>query len=374
MDEKGLKKSDVMALLAQAHVLDLSYRGGRILGSMCTAPHPIGIEAFTSFLETNLGDSGLFQGTRGLEEEVVRMIGELQGGDWAAGRVVTGGTEANIMALWSARNLTRKKEVLAPESVHFSIDKACNLLGLKLVKAGLKESNQVDLGEVEERINKETSCLIGIGGTTEHGVVDDIKGLSDIALEHDIPLHVDAAFGGFVLPFLKDLGYPVEWDLSLEGISSVTVDPHKMGLVPIPCGTILFRDKSALRSIEIEAPYLTKKRQHTLVGTRSGASTAAAYAVLKNLGREGYRKVVGSSMENTLYLYEELNKRGYTVQKPVTNIIVFKADKDIIMRLSGAGWNLSQTCQGDIRIVLMPHVTRQVLDDFLKELDRNVRS
>jgi tyrosine decarboxylase/aspartate 1-decarboxylase len=367
MDEKGYSKKEVLKRLEDAEKRDLSYRSGRILGSMCTSPHEFGKEVFSRFIETNLGDAGLFKGTKQLEKEVISLISNLQGLNNMKGFTVTGGTEANILALWGARDMSKKKEVIAAETAHFSIDKACNLLGLKLVRAKVDEDMRVDLEDVESRTGKDTCAIIGIAGTTEYGSVDDIKGLSKIATKRGIHFHVDAAFGGFVLPFLKDLGYSVDFEPD-EGVGSMTLDPHKMGLVPIPCGCLLVKDQQILDSIETKSPYLTKKIQHTLVGTRSGASAAAAYAVFKLLGKEGYRSVVKSCMENAIYLHDELLKLGLFVRKPTMNILVFGADNRVFEFLSKRGWQLSTTRQGEVRIIVMSHVTKNVIDEFLSDL------
>ncbi|GBE56193.1 L-2,4-diaminobutyrate decarboxylase [archaeon BMS3Bbin16] len=369
MDERGLPAEDVRKLLSQAQSKDLSYSGGRILGSMCTSPHSLGREVFTQFLETNLGDAGLFEGTKGLESEAVEMIAGLLGLAGTSGLLTTGGTEANILALWAARNKGRGKKVVAPETVHFSVDKACNLLGLRLVKTAVDSRKCADLGELESRIDHDTCAVVGVAGTTEYGTVDDITGLAKIALEKELYLHVDAAFGGFVLPFLQELGYPVHFEIPASGVDSITLDPHKMGLVPIPCGCIIFTDPETQGFIETEAPYLTLKRQHTVVGTRSGAAAAAAYAVFKHLGREGYRGVVKQCMENTIKLYRGVVKLGLAVRTPTINVLAIDCGPEVYDALGKMGWRLSQTREGEMRIIVMPHVSEKVVKEFLRDLE-----
>ena len=116
------------------------------------------------------------------------------------------------------------------------------MLNLKIVEADLDDNFKIDVNSVEENISDKTVAIVGIAGTTELGVIDPIDKLSDIAFENNIYLHVDAAFGGFSIPFLKRLGYEFpDFDFSLPGVCSMTVDPHKMGLAPIPAGGIIFR-------------------------------------------------------------------------------------------------------------------------------------
>ena len=104
MDEKPIGKEDILKELSEFHKLDYDYADGRILGSMCTEAHPFAKEVFCRFLDTNLGDPGLFKGTKLIEDAVIKSIGELLSIEHPYGHIVTGGTEANIMAIRAARN------------------------------------------------------------------------------------------------------------------------------------------------------------------------------------------------------------------------------------------------------------------------------
>lgn len=362
-------KKDILRELEEVRKKDFSFKSGRILNSMCTSPIPFAKKVFFNFIETNLGDPGLFRGTKELEDKAIAFLGELLNKRQACGAIVTGGTEANIMALWVAKNKEKKKnpEVIAPESMHFSFYKACNLLSLKLKAAKINKKNEVDIKDVKRKISKNTIAIVGIAGTTEYGSIDDIEALSELALENNIYLHVDAAFGGFVIPFL-DINK--KFDFSVEGVCSITIDPHKMGLVPIPCGGILFREKKLLEYISTPTPYLTEKKQFTLTGTRSGASAAAAYAIFKLLGREGYKKVVRRCMRVTYYLYNEIKKLGFAVIPPTLNILVFSSkNNDLIEEeLRKRGWAVSRTRKREIRMVLMPHIKMKHARLFIKDL------
>ena len=108
MDDEPIEKSDILKELEEIHELDSNYADGRILGSMCTEAHPFAKEVFCKFLDTNLGDPGLFKGTKQIEDKVIKSIGELLSIDNPYGHIVTGGTEANLMAMRAARNHARK--------------------------------------------------------------------------------------------------------------------------------------------------------------------------------------------------------------------------------------------------------------------------
>ncbi len=257
------------------------------------------------------------------------------------------------------------------QSAHFSFTKICNLLNLKPVYADLDNSFRADLSSVEKCISKNTVAIVGTAGTAELGVVDPIEELSKIALKHNIGLHVDAAFGGLVIPFLK--GAKHKFDFSIEAVKSITVDPHKMGMAAIPTGGIIFKDTKSLDFIKTETPYLTDNFQYTFVGTRSGASAASAWAVFRLLGMNGFEKVVNTCSKNTELLSDGLKDSGFNlVVEPTLNIIAFSGTygtKQLAEKLWAKGWFVSYIPRYDcIRLVIMPHVKKRHIRTFLKVL------
>ena len=211
LDPGGIPSREVMKELTRFYEEDIHFDQGRILGSMCTSPDAIAREAYMLFIESNLGNPGLCQGTAIMEKRVIEMLLDLLGLDpnapenlHAGGQMVSGGTEANITALWLSRNRTEKRELIIPESGHFSLFKAADLLGLKPVLIPLDDTFRMDIELMKERISGDTAVIVGVAGTTELGQVDPIWEIGEIAKDQKIPFHVDAAFGGFVLPFLPD--------------------------------------------------------------------------------------------------------------------------------------------------------------------------
>lgn len=374
MQTKGIPKSKILKELRNAYNENFHFKKGRVLGSMCSSPHEISKYAHFKFIESNLGNPGLYPGTKKLEGEVIKILAELLHGKNISGHIVSGGTEANITALWIAKKLTRKKEVIIPRSAHFSFLKATDLMNLKHVCIELNENYQIDLNMVRKKISDETVAIVGVAGTTELGVIDPIEELSEIC-NGKIFLHVDAAFGGFVIPFLKDLGYKMpKYDFELNGVSSMTIDPHKMGMATIPSGALLVREEKFLHNISVETPYLTTVRQTCLAGTRCSGAVASAYAVMKHLGREGYKKIVKQCMENTFYLQKRVEEIGLSlVIKPVMNIIGINLKKPmkVYEELMKMNWRVSLAKTPEcLRIVIMPHVNKKVIDNFIPDLEK----
>jgi tyrosine decarboxylase / aspartate 1-decarboxylase len=347
---------------------------------MGTSPKPIAKIAYRMFLASNLGDPGLFQGSRRLEREAVHKLAVLLNGRNSVGFIVSGGTEANLLALWAARNgeNVSKPEVVLPESAHFSFDKICNLLKVKPIRASLDNNYRVRPEAVERCINDRTVAIVGTAGTSELGAVDPIDDLSKIALDHNVYLHVDAALGGLVIPFLESkMQDALVFDFRLGGVKSVTVDPHKMGMAPVPAGGILFKDKAILESLKTETPYLTETPQYTFAGTRSGASAAATWAVFQSLGRDGFRRTVKHCMTLTGFLSKEINALGLPlVVNPTLNIVAFRTNnsRKTAESLRMAGWFISYVPRIDcVRIVVMPHLSKKHVQMFVADLDRMVQ-
>jgi tyrosine decarboxylase/aspartate 1-decarboxylase len=380
MPEKGLPQNIIRKMLEAKLQRDLTYSSGKILCSMCTSPHSFAKQIHRKYLEKNLGDSGLFPASAELEQEAIQMLGSLLSNPEASGSIVSGGTEANIIALWTARNLAKKDcgEVIVPVSAHYSFNKAVDLLNLKLIKVKLNHRFQIDVKAAEEAITPRTVAIVGVAGTTGLGVVDPIHELSELALAHNIYLHVDAAFGGFVLPFLKELGYKAsDFDFRLPGVCSITIDPHKMGLAPIPSGGILFRDAMMVGAISTEVPYLAggEAEQSTILGTRSGASAIAVWALLKHLGRAGYRAVVERCLKLTWKLVKGIQRIDGLdiVTEPTLNVVGIKSEtidvRLIFQELRKCGWAVS-LFPGFIRIVIMPHTKPSHIRSLIEDLKR----
>lgn len=371
LPEDSIPEEEVLKILEEMKGRDLQY--DRFFSTMCTRPHSIAVKAHDLFLETNLGDPGLFPGVAELEARTISIMGDLLGCPDAVGYISTGGTESNIQAIRAARSTSQVKDgnIVVPASAHFSFDKIGDLLNLEVRKADLDEDLRVDIPSVERLVDDRTVAVVGIAGTTEFGQVDPIDRLGQIAEDRGIHLHVDAAFGGFVLPFL---GADYKWDFRVAGVSSITIDPHKMGMSTIPAGGLLFRTLRDMSALELDTHYLTVARQASLTGTRSGAAAAATYAVMIHLGRSGFRKVVEYCMNLTGHLVAGAKQIGINpVIEPVMNVVALDVKSTPIVRseLIKRGWHVSMTREPKraLRLILMPHMTIENIDLFLEDLE-----
>jgi tyrosine decarboxylase/aspartate 1-decarboxylase len=361
MLNKGCSKEELFSFFSQKKSEDIDH--SLILSSMCTIPHPVAVRAHSMFMETNLGDPGLFPGTASLETLLIQRLGTLFHRKEAGGYATSGGTESNIQALRLAKVLKPEIDypnIVVPESAHFSFKKASDLLCLEMRTVPPGRDFRMDAQNAAEQIDRNTVCLVGIAGTTEYGMVDPIADLSKIADAHDVFFHVDAAFGGLVIPFLEK---PIPFDFALPGVTTIAVDPHKMGMSTIPAGCLLTREPDMLQTLNIDTPYLSVKQEFTLAGTRPGAPVAGALAVLDYLGVEGMEAIVAGCMKNTKRLIGGMETFGIPrAATPDVNVATFSC------RNVPEPWKVSWTRQGHLRIVCMPHVHSNTIEAFLEDI------
>jgi tyrosine decarboxylase/aspartate 1-decarboxylase len=337
----------------------------RVLTSMCTEPHPTAREAAERFLATNPGDPGTYQTVSELEDRAVEMLGGVVGLPDPAGYITSGGTEANIQAVRIARNRadTDDPNVVAPKSAHFSFRKAAELLGVELRTAPTTD-HRANVDAMNELVDEDTVALVGVAGSTEYGVVDPIREIAEVANDADALCHVDAAWGGFYLPFTD-----YQWHFGHADIDTLTIDPHKVGQAAVPSGGLIARSEELFDPLAIDTPYLETTSQITLTGTRSGAGVASAVAAMEALWPTGYREQYHTSMDNAEWLADQLRARGHDVFGPELPLVTADLSVPMTDELRARGWRVSKTGSGEMRIVCMPHVTRSMLRSFVADLD-----
>ncbi len=277
----------------------------------------------------------------------------------ALGAFCSGGTIANVTALWVARNrlfapsgefggiaregLGRALKhrgcdgiaVLVSERGHYSFGKAADLLGLgrdNLVKVQTDRNNRIDLQALRQECKrlKERSilplALVGIAGTTETGNVDPLAALADFALELGCHFHVDAAWGGPTL--FSDRYRPLL--AGIERADSVTIDAHKQLYVPMGAGMVVFKDPTALSAIEHHANYILRHGSkdlgsHTLEGSRPGMAMLV-HAGFSILGRKGYELLIDMGIERARTFAGMIRRHAEfeLTSEPELNILTYR--------------------------------------------------
>ncbi|MFZ2456337.1 MAG: tyrosine decarboxylase MfnA [Candidatus Altiarchaeia archaeon] len=367
-----MDKKEIIEKLQKLRSDDPYFQDGKIISSVSTQPLDVALDAWRIYSDVNALDTYIFSSVARLEEEIIGWMGRLLSCRNASGYVSTGGTESNIAALYAAKKMNPgKKEIIAPVSAHYSIDKAADLMGLRVKRTPLDENFRADASAIKKEINKNTLAVIATAGTASLGMLDPAE---EIARDcGDVLLHVDAAYGGFMLPFIKKRLS----DFRLDNIDSLTIDPHKMGCAPMPAGAILFRDESYRKEMLVKPSYIPIETS-TLSGSRSGGAIAAVWATINFFGREGYEKMTAGCMKNTALLCGELEKipGSGIVTEPDLNIVgVRLPDIDrTSAELMKKGWkiavNRDLSC---MRFAVMPHVTKETIYEFTEDLKKIVK-
>ena len=381
--EHGTPESDVLAEVEARFGKD-PYTVERNFGvSYVGPPHPITEQirplAAGSFFVEWARDMN--PGADRLEKEAVRMLGSLLGHRDAVGFITSGGTESNLLALRLARNLGSKSEpeVVLPTTAHYSFRLGAELLGLRLREVDVDDSMRPDMRQVERLLNGNTVALVCSAPEGNYGQIDPVEEFSDLAQRKGLYLHVDAAFGGFALPFLRELGYPIPpFDFSLPGVSSMMTDGHKLGLLPVATGFFLIRDAAMLDAIPAHVTGI-----HTITATKPGDHAAAAWSVMRHLGREGYRESARRLVEVVGIVSEGIKRIDglRLLVRPLLAVVNFTSDQDdverIYLELRRRGWGATyghDGTQGRIRLSIHPHRDVEHAHGWVAALEASVQA
>lgn len=316
--------------------------------------------------------------------------------DTSLGAFCSGGTVANISALWIARNTLlgpnknfkgvaveglyramshygyERLVVLVSERGHYSLGKSADVLGMgrqDIVTIPTDENNKIRVDILQQTIeqlkaeNAGILALVGVAGTTETGNIDPLDAMADLAQTYNIHFHVDAAWGGATMlsqnqrPLLK----------GIERADSITVDAHKQLYVPMGAGMVLFKDPHSTDVIEHHAEYILRKGSkdlgsHTLEGSRPGMSMLV-YACLKVLGRKGYEILIDRSIETAKYFSELIvkDKDFELVSEPELCLLTYRYVPKVVQ-------DYMQTCDAEEKMII-----NELLNDLTKFIQKKQR-
>jgi glutamate/tyrosine decarboxylase-like PLP-dependent enzyme len=277
---------------------------GRVSGSIYSGDHDhyaFLTQAYQYFAHANVLQRDMYPSATKLEAEIIAMTRDLLHGDADTGGLITsGGTESLVTAMLTYREwgLHQKgiqhPQVILPVTAHPAFDKGCHYFGIEVIKAPVTSDYTVDVDFVREHITPDTVALVGTAGTYPHGLIDPIERLGQLALEHDIGLHVDGCLGGWILAWAEGLGRPCPlFDLRVPGVTTISADTHKYGYALKGSSVLLFHP-TALRR---EQYFMIKGwpggmyASPSMGGSRSGGLISATWASMLSLGKEGYRRI-----------------------------------------------------------------------------------
>ncbi len=299
---EGLNPDDILGRARDYGKSDADFRGGRTWSMVYwagEAHHDLVEQAHDLYLAQNALNPIAFKGLKRMEAEVVQMCASLfHGPATTVGTMTSGGTESLLLAVKAYRDRARAKwpwilrpNLVVPRTIHPAFTKAAHLFGVRLKLVAVDEDGRVDPAAMARAIDRNTIALAASAPQYVTGDVDPIPELATLALRKKLPMHVDACFGGFILPWLERLGVDMPaWDFRVPGVTSVSADLHKYGYAAKGASVLLYRDMSYLRHQFFVATgwpggiYLSPG----LPGTRPGGPIAAAWAALQGMGERGY--------------------------------------------------------------------------------------
>jgi len=392
LPEKGTDWTTLQARMEAMGEGDVDWRSGRAAVYVFHAGEDVlrvAKEAYALYQSENGLGPAAFPSLARMEREVIDMgLGLLHGPEGACGNLTSGGTESILMAVKTCRDqaaangaLPDGAELVVPWSAHLAFDKAARYLGLEIKRVPLAADYRADPAAMAAAVSDRTIMIVGSAPCFPYGLIDPIDALSDLAVERDLWLHVDACVGGYFNPFAKMNGVDVEpFDFELPGVASISADLHKYGYAAKGASTIFHRSE-AQREHQLfvcDTWPAGLMRTPTAAGTRPGGAIAGAWAVMNYLGEDGYRekarmvvearqkieRAVESIPELAVIAPSKLGLIAYGMAPGCDDFGIF----DVWARLKARGWFTGVVTEPQgIHLMLSPaHLA--VADDYVADL------
>ena len=354
---KGIPWPELQSQLSEAGKNDVDWRNGRVPMFIHYAGDDVlevAKQAYLMYFSENGLGLRAFGSLAQFEREVVEMgLGLLHGGEGTRGAMTTGGTESIFLAVKAARDLALKRrpgigrpQIVMASSAHPAFDKAAHFMGLQPVRTPLRADFCADPDAIAAAITPDTVMVVGSVPAFPHGVVDPIDQIAAVARARGVWMHVDACVGGYFAPFAQQLGVALpDWDFAVPGVTSISADLHKYGYAAKGASTLFFRDAESFAGMGWtfdnwpRGQYFT----HTLVGTRAGGAIAAAWAVMKYLGVDGYQRITQRVLATRRALQHGAAELGLpTLGDPRLSILAYGSPAHdiagIAKALAARGW------------------------------------
>jgi len=332
-----MSPDQILAELAARREGDLPTHGGRTLAyvydSGLEEADEVARQAIAMYAATNGLDPTAFPSLLSMESDLVAFARSiLHGDDAVVGTVTSGGTESILLAVQTARDAAGvdRLAMVVPTTIHAAFAKAAHYFGVELVAVPVGPGHRADVAAMTAAIDRLGDRVVLVAASTPsyaHGVIDPIEELAAVTRARGLRLHVDACIGGWILPWTPDAP---AWDFAVPGVTSLSVDLHKYAYTPKGVSLLLHAD-AALRRPQFFAyadwPGYTMLNS-TTQSTKSGGPLAAAWAVVRLIGSDGYRDLVRRTLDGTQALADgiEATEHLHLVERPETSLVVVGTD------------------------------------------------
>eukprot|EP00981_Chlorochromonas_danica_P003282 scaffold636_cov170-Ochromonas_danica.AAC.4 len=306
LPEEGLSNEAILELMQSAtKAEDPIWEAGSVSGAVYFGKRDhieLLNKAFNYYSISNPLHSDIWPSVMKFESEIIAMTAALvraHPDDDVCGSTTSGGTESIILAIKAHRDYyCDRYQITEPElvcgvSAHAAVDKACDMLKIKLIKVDLDPKTfRVNLSALESAITSNTIMMYASAPSYPHGAIDPVEAMGRLAVKYGIGLHVDCCLGGFILPFAKKEGFSIpNFDFSVAGVTTMSLDTHKYGYALKGTSVVLYRHRE-LRHAQYfcyadwtGGMYATP----TIAGSRSGGLIAQCWASMMSLGQKQYR-------------------------------------------------------------------------------------
>ncbi|MEL6727303.1 MAG: aspartate aminotransferase family protein [Pseudomonadota bacterium] len=395
MPEQGRPWQDVKHEMQARGAGDAKWRDGRTAVYVFNAGEEIAAiqkEAYSAFMSENGLGPLAFPSLAQMEKDVIGMgLSLLHGPEGSTGAMTSGGTDSITMAIKTARDFARSKgrareraNIILPFSAHLAFDKAAHLMDIEVRRIPVKTDGtfEADVAEMSASCDEDTIMMVGSAPNFPHGIIDPIEALSEVALQKELWLHVDACVGGYFAPFARMNGVPVPaFDFELPGVQSMSADLHKYGYAAKGASTVLFRSEALFEHMPFDmnqwsgAPMKTP----TLAGTRPGGAISAAWAVMNHLGVDGYKRLQGQVCATRKRVEEGVKRLGFEVLgNPMLGLIAFRHPDHHAFAIYGEiyrrGWFTSVTKSPPSLHLMLSPKHADFIDDYLADLEASLKA
>ena len=365
------------------HTSGVYLKNSPLLKSYIANPNNIGCHTTGTSEES-------FKGSQEIEKEVLRVLAvDIFKSDEQAydGYIATGGTEANIQALWIYRNYFKNNfnaaldemVIISSEDTHYSVHKGSNILNVQSASVPVNfDTREIQIEKLDTLIEQLVSdgkkyfMVISNMGTTMFGSIDDPEIYTKILKKYKVQfkIHVDGAFGGFIYPISNENS---TINFQNSNISSITIDAHKMLQAPYGTGVFLCR-KGLMQNV------LTKEAQYidgmdlTIVGSRSGANAIAVWMILFSHGYYGWFEKINTLLLRTAWFCEQLDQLNIEYfRNPYMNIVTLRSQY-VSQKLADKYGLIPDIRDGEsnwYKVIIMEHVEIEDLLKFISELKKS---
>lgn len=380
---------DVLNQVASYGEHDVAWKAGRAFSLAYYAGadvQRVADEAYAMYGSANGLNVDAFPSLRRFQSEVVATVsGWLDAPASAAGFMTSGGTESLLLAVKASREFGRRERgisspnIVMPTSAHAALEKGCYYFGVESRRAPVSDDWRADVAAMESLIDENTVMLVGSAPQYPQGVIDPIASIGALAQSRGLLCHVDACMGGVTLHFLERSGERVApWNFTVEGVTSMSVDLHKYGYTAKGASVIVYRDK-ALRALQT---FMTDNwlgglyGSSGILGTKSGGPMAAAWAVLRYLGDDGYLDLTTRARRTALRLAEAVDAHPDLAlrARPDSTLVAFGSGSvdpfAIADGLARRGWYVDRQSPPPSLHCTVNAVHDTVIEEFVVDLGR----